>query len=143
MGTNRAYFLVDLFLFLYESQFIQTSKIKEARSFSFTFRNIDRNCFFLFHIEYFLRVSMMDSVGDIVSGITCKKDVYLKMQNVVFFVLLLRKLNICCFILNQSMMNKGCVDYTPMIQLPNHKTNQTILRGHHKSSTIHEQNVNA
>ena len=45
MGTNCAPLLADLFLHSYESEFLQTlikdKKIKEARSFSFTYRYID------------------------------------------------------------------------------------------------------
>ena len=45
MGTNCAPLLADLFLFSYESEFLQTlvknKKIKEARLFNFTFRYID------------------------------------------------------------------------------------------------------
>ena len=45
MGTNCAPLLADLFLFSYESEFLQTlvknKRIKEARLFNFTFRYID------------------------------------------------------------------------------------------------------
>ena len=45
MGTNCAPLLADLFLHSYESEFLQTlikdKKIKEARSFNFTYRYID------------------------------------------------------------------------------------------------------
>ena len=45
MRTNYAPLLADLFLFSYESEFLETlvknKKIKEARSFNFTFRYID------------------------------------------------------------------------------------------------------
>jgi hypothetical protein len=42
MGTNCAHFLVDLFLYSYESEFLQNlvkdKKIHEARTFNFTYR---------------------------------------------------------------------------------------------------------
>lgn len=45
MGTNCAPLLADLFLYSYESEFLQNlvkdKKIKEARSFNFTYRYID------------------------------------------------------------------------------------------------------
>ena len=45
MGTNVASLLPDLFLCLYESEFLQNivkdKKIHEARAFNFTYRYID------------------------------------------------------------------------------------------------------
>ena len=45
MGTNCAPFLADLFLYSYESEFLQKfvkdKKIHEARAFNFTYRYID------------------------------------------------------------------------------------------------------
>jgi hypothetical protein len=45
MGTNCAPLLADLFLYSYESEFLQKlvkgKKIHEARAFNFTFRYID------------------------------------------------------------------------------------------------------
>ena len=45
MGTNCAPLLVDLFLYSYESEFLQklvkNKKIHEARAFNFTYRYID------------------------------------------------------------------------------------------------------
>ena len=45
LGTNCAPLLADLFLFSYESEFLQTlvknKRIKESRLFNFTFRYID------------------------------------------------------------------------------------------------------
>ena len=45
MGTNCAPLLADLFLYSYETEFLQDlikkKKIKEARSFNFTYRYID------------------------------------------------------------------------------------------------------
>jgi hypothetical protein len=45
MGTNCAPLLADLFLYSYESEFLQLlvkdKKIHEARSFNFTYRYID------------------------------------------------------------------------------------------------------
>jgi hypothetical protein len=45
MGTNCAPLLADLFLYLYESEFLQKlvkdEKIHEARAFNFTYRYID------------------------------------------------------------------------------------------------------
>ena len=45
MGMNCAPLLADLFLFLYESEFLQNlvkyKKIHEARAFNFTYRYID------------------------------------------------------------------------------------------------------
>ena len=45
MGTNCAPLLADLFLYSYETDFLQiiikNKKIKDARSFNFTYRYID------------------------------------------------------------------------------------------------------
>ena len=45
MGTNFASLLPDLFIYLYESEFLQNlikdKKIHEARAFNFTYRYID------------------------------------------------------------------------------------------------------
>ena len=45
MGTKFAYLLPDLFVCLYESEFLQNlvkdKKIHEARAFNFTYRYID------------------------------------------------------------------------------------------------------
>jgi hypothetical protein len=45
MGTNCAPLLADLFVYSYESEFLQklvkNKKIHEARAFNFTYRNID------------------------------------------------------------------------------------------------------
>ena len=45
MGTNCAHLLADLFLYSYESEFVQNlvkdKKIHEARAFNFTYKYID------------------------------------------------------------------------------------------------------